>query len=287
MRWTSAVAAGAYLALFAVAALLAPVVAPVGPFHTSSAVLLPPTWSAPMGTDDLGRNVAVGVIYGARTSLLVALGVGAITGALGLAVGAIAGFAGGALDDLLMRSAEFVWVLPRFFLAIATSALFGGRVVALIVLLGVVSWPGAARVLRSTVLREGRLPYVEAVRAAGARPSRVLIRHVVPNSLAPFIVSITILAGNAILVEAGLSFLGLGDASSPSWGSMLRDAQPIMQEAPWAVAFPGAAVTLAVLAFNLLGDALLDALSPWSRTASATLSRDVAAGVPGPEPGER
>lgn len=137
-----------------------------------------------MGTDDLGRNLAVGVIYGARTSLLVALGVGAIAAAIGLAFGALAGYLGGAIDDLLMSVAEFVWVLPRFFLAITTAALFGGRLWALIVLLGLISWPGPARVLRSAVLLEKRLPYVEAARAIGAGPLWILRKHVLPNSLA-------------------------------------------------------------------------------------------------------
>lgn len=257
-----------YLALTAGLALLAPVLAPAGPFHTTSLVLRPPSPAVPMGTDELGRSLAAGVFYGARTSLLVAFGVGVIAAVTGLCVGAAAGYAGGLVDDFLMRASEFIWVLPRFFLAIATAAVFSGRVWALIVLLGLVSWPGAARVLRAAILREKFLPYVEAAHAAGAGPLRILLGHVLPNSLAPFVVSISSLAGGAILIEAGLSFLGLGDASNPSWGWMLRDGQPIMQEAPWAIVFPAGAVTLAVLAFNLLGDALIDWLDPWRRRAS-------------------
>lgn len=221
-----------------------------------------------MGTDDLGRSLAAGVAYGARTSLLVALGVGLIAGVIGILVGGLAGFMGGAADDILMRIAEMTWVLPRFFLAIATAAIFGARIAPLIVLLGVVSWPGPARILRSAVLGQRGLPYVEAARSIGGRPARLFLRHVLPNSLAPFVVSITLLAGNAILIEAGLSFLGLGDASNPSWGSMLRDAQPLMREAPWTVLFPAAAVSLTVLAINLIGDSLVDRLSPWSRRAA-------------------
>jgi peptide/nickel transport system permease protein len=213
-------------------------------------------------------------VYGARTSLLVAVSVAVLAGVIALLVGALAGFVGGALDELLMRAAEFTWVMPRFFLAIATAALFGGRIAALVVLLGLVSWPGPARVLRAAVLGQVRLPYVEAARASGASPIRILARHVVPNSLGPFIVSTTLLAGSAILIEAALSFLGLSDAASPSWGTMLRDAQPIMARAPWAVVFPALAVTLAVLSFNLIGDALVDALSPWSRRAPAQAGGD-------------
>ena len=220
-----------------------------------------------MGTDELGRNLLAEVAFGARTSLLVAFGVALISGLLGLVVGGVAGFAGGFLDDFLMRIAEFTWVLPRFFLAIATAAVFGAKIGPLIVLLGVVSWPGPARILRSSVMGQRGLPYVEAARSIGGKGAHIFVRHVLPNSIAPFLVSITLLAGNAILIEAGLSFLGLGDASSPSWGSMLRDAQPLMREAPWTVLFPAIAVSLAVLAFNLLGDGLVDRLSPWSRVS--------------------
>jgi len=261
-------AAGAFLALLAGIAIAAPWLFPAGPFHTSTLLLSPPSRALPMGTDDLGRNILVGVAYGARTSLLVALGVSLIAGVLGLVVGGIAGFAGGVVDDVLMRVAEFTWVLPRFFLAIATAAVFGARALPLIVLLGVVSWPGPARILRSAVLGQRHRQYVEATRAMGGGPVRLLVGHILPNSLAPFLVSITLLAGNAILIEAGLSFLGLGDASNPSWGSMLRDAQPVMRGAPWTVLFPAAAVSLAVLAFNLLGDGLVDLLSPLTRRAA-------------------
>lgn len=251
----------AILALIAALAVLAPVLAPAGPARTSVHTLAPPSWTELMGTDDLGRNVVVGVIYGARTSLLVAAGVGLVAGLVAMVVGAVAGFVGGLVDDLLMRFTEFVMVLPRFFLAIATAALFGSRVAPLIVLLGLISWPGPARILRSAVLTQRELPYVEAARAIGTRPLWILLRHVLPNAIAPFIVSITLLSGGAILIEAGLSFLGLGDASAPSWGSMLRDAQPIMRYAPWTVLFPAGAVTVAVLSFNLLGDGLLEVLS--------------------------
>ena len=256
----------------ALLAAAAPAIAPAGPFRTSAHLLQSPSAASPMGTDDLGRSVAVGVLYGARTSLLVAAGVAVIAGLIALLVGAVAGFAGGAVDDLLMRATELVWVLPRFFLAVATAALFGARVIPLIVLLGLVSWPGPARILRAAVLGQRRQQYVEAARSSGARPARILIRHVLPNSLGPYLVSISLLAGNAILVEAGLAFLGLGDAANPSWGTMLRDAQPIMQRAPWAVLFPAVAVSLAVLSFNLLGDALVDSLSPWQRTAGGATS---------------
>lgn len=257
-----AVGSGLVLLILGVMAVTAPVLAPQGPFRTSTQVLTPPSPSAPMGTDDLGRSVLVGVLYGAQTSLLVGMSVGLLAGLLGLGVGGVSGFVGGVVDDVLMRLAEFTMVLPRFFLAIATAALFGSRIVPLIVLLGLITWPGPARVLRSAVLSQRHLPYVEAARGIGTKPSRILLRHVLPNAVTPFIVSITLLCGGAILIEAGLAFLGLSDSSTPSWGTMLRDAEPLMIYAPWAVLFPAVAVTLAVLSFNLFGDGLLEALAP-------------------------
>lgn len=273
MRISQVSLAAGFLAALVVVAIAAPWLFPAGPFHTSSVRLQPPSWSSPMGTDELGRNLLAGVAFGARTSVLVAFGVALISGLLGLVIGGVAGFAGGLVDDFLMRIAEFTWVLPRFFLAIATAAVLGAKILPLIVLLGVVSWPGPARILRSAVLGQRGLPYVEAARSIGGTGAHILARHVLPNSIAPFLVSITLLAGNAILIEAGLSFLGLGDASSPSWGSMLRDAQPLMREAPWTVLFPAIAVSLAVLAFNLLGDGLVDRLSPWSRASVPLVER--------------
>lgn len=254
------------LALLAALGALAPLLAPAGPFRTSHDRLAAPSWTHLAGTDDLGRDVVTGLLYGARTSLLVALGVVAIAGLLALVVGSVAGFAGGLVDDVLMRLAELVLVLPRFFLAVAAAALFGASLVPLVLLLGMVSWPVPARVLRAQVLSRRELPYVEAARAIGARPRRILVRHVIPNSLAPFIVSLSLLAGTTILIEAGLAFLGLGDPETPSWGTMLRDAQPLMRDAPWAVLFPAGVVTAAVLAFNLLGDALLESWLPGGGT---------------------
>lgn len=269
MKLSAVTASAGFLLLLVGIAIASPWLFPAGPFHTSRVLLSPPTWTAPMGTDDIGRNLLAGVAFGARTSLLVAFGTGLIAGLLGLAAGGAAGFAGGLIDDAVMRLAEFTWVLPRFFLAIATAAAFGARLLPLIVLLGIVSWPGPARILRSAVLTQRHLEYVEATRAIGAGPARLLLRHVLPNSVAPFVVSITLLAGNAILIEAGLSFLGLGDASSPSWGSMLRDGEPVMRVAPWTVVFPAAVMSLSILALNLLGDGIVDLLSPWARTSLA------------------
>ncbi len=252
------VVAAVVVAALGVLGLLAPVLAPDGPFRTSGERLSPPSWEHLMGTDDLGRDVAVGVAYGARRSLAVALGVVAVAGALAFAVGSVAGSSGGGIDDVLMRVTELVLVLPRFFLAVATAALFGAGFVPLVAVIGLTSWPVPARILRAEILTRRELPYVEAARSMGASRGFILVRHVLPNSLGPFVVSISLLAGTAILIEAGLAFLGLADADQPSWGTMLGDAQPYLRQAPWMVLFPGLAVTLAVLALNLLGDGLVE-----------------------------
>ncbi|HSH23560.1 MAG TPA: ABC transporter permease [Acidimicrobiales bacterium] len=202
--------------------------------------------------------MVVGVAYGARTSLAVALGVVAVAGALAFVVGSAAGHGGGRLDDVLMRLAELVLVVPRFFLAVATVALFGAGFVPPVAVVGLTSWPVPARILRAEILSRRELPYVEAARAMGAGRGRILVHHVLPNSMGPFVVSISLLAGTAILIEAGLAFLGLADADQPSWGTMLSDAQPYLRQAPWVVLFPGAAITLAVLSLNLLGDGIVE-----------------------------
>ncbi len=252
------VVAAVVVAALGALGLLAPVLAPDGPFRTSGERLAPPSREHLMGTDDLGRDVAVGVVYGARRSLAVALGVVAVAGALAFAVGSVAGSSGGVIDDVLMRVTELVLVLPRFFLAVATAALFGAGFVPLVAVIGLTSWPVPARILRAEILTRRELPYVEAARSMGASRGFILVRHVLPNSLGPFVVSISLLAGTAILIEAGLAFLGLADADQPSWGTMLGDAQPYLRQAPWMVLFPGLAVTLAVLALNLLGDGLVE-----------------------------
>lgn len=252
------VVAALVLGALALLGLLAPVLAPEGPFRTSRDRLAPPSSEHLMGTDDLGRDVAVGTAYGARTSLAVALGVVAVAGGLAFVVGSAAGYGGGRIDDVLMRLAELVLVLPRFFLAVATAALLGAGFVPLVAVVGLTSWPVPARILRAEILVRRELPYVEAAHSMGASRSWILVRHVLPNSFGPFFVSISLLAGTAILIEAGLAFLGLADADQPSWGTMLGDAQPYLRQAPWMVLFPGLAVTLAVLALNLLGDGLVE-----------------------------
>src|SRR5215475_2946183 len=243
-------------------ALLASWIAPSNPFASVGPPLRPPTLAHPMGTDDLGRDVLSGVVYGTRTSLLLALIVGLLTGTIGMIVGSLAAWQGRRADDALMRITEFVQVVPRFFLAVIVIALFGPGLDRLILLLGLTSWPLIARVVRAEVLSLKQREFIEAARSLGAGPVRVLLREVLPNALPPALVVLFLSAASVILIEAGLSFLGLGDPDVVSLGYLASNAQRFLRVAWWMAAFPGAAIALAVLGLNLVGDGLNDALSP-------------------------
>ena len=243
-------------------ALLASWIAPSNPFASVGAPLRPPTLEHPMGTDDLGRDVLSGVVYGTRTSLLLALIVSLLTGAIGTIVGSLAAWQGKRADDALMRITEFVQVVPRFFLAVIVIALFGPGLDRLILLLGLTSWPWIARVVRAEVLSLKQREFVEAARSLGAGHLRVLLREVLPNALPPVVVVVSLSAASVILIEAGLSFLGLGDPDVVSLGYLANNAQRFLRVAWWMAAFPGVAIALAVLGLNLLGDGLNEVLNP-------------------------
>jgi peptide/nickel transport system permease protein len=245
-----------------VVAVLASWIAPGDPFAPVGKPLSPPSPAHLMGTDDLGRDLLAGVVHGARTSLVVACAVTALAGLLGICIGAISGWRGAVCDDVLMRITEFVQVMPRFFLAVIVIALFGPGVDRLILLLGLTSWPMIARVVRADVLSLRTRQFVEAAHALGARGPRILAREILPSVFPAAIVVASVNAGSVILLEAGLSFLGLGDPDVVSWGYLANNAQRFIRVAWWMVLFPGAAIALAVLGFNLVGDALNDALNP-------------------------
>jgi peptide/nickel transport system permease protein len=243
-------------------ALFADALAPADPFASVAAPLSPPSRAHAFGTDDLGRDVLGGIIHGARTSLLVVASVTVLAAIIGIAVGAVAGFRAGAVDDVLMRTTDFVLVVPRFFLAVIIIALFGAGIDRLILVLGLTSWPAIARVVRAQTLSLARREFVDAARALGATDARVLIRYVLPGALPPALVVISLNAAGVILLEAGLSFIGLGDPHRMSWGYLANNAQRFLRVAWWVALFPGTAIALAVLGLNLLGDALNDLLDP-------------------------
>lgn len=257
-----AIVGAALTALLVLVALLAGVIAPFDPFAITNEVLQPPSALHLFGTDDLGRDIFSAVVHGARTSLLVGLAAAGTATVVGLLVGSLAGYAGGLVDDLLMRVSELFQIIPRFFLALIIVALLGSNIWLIVLLLGLTYWPGTARLVRAQILSLRARDYVTAARAIGVPDAQILLRHLLPAALPPVITLAALQVGGAILVEAGLSFLGLGDRSVVSWGMLLNDAQQFVRRAWWMSVFPGAAITLTVLGLNLFADGLNDALNP-------------------------
>ncbi|MBI4307875.1 MAG: ABC transporter permease [Chloroflexi bacterium] len=256
---------GAALVLFILlAALLSPLVAQ-DPFEQRyDAVLQAPSWSFPLGTDELGRDVWSRVIWGSRISLYVA-GLSVATGTtLGALLGLIGGFYGGRWDFLIQRLMDGMLAFPTLILALTIVAMLGASINNVVAAVAIVGIPTSARVLRSAALAVKKNEYVNAAQAIGSRNDRILFLHVLPNCLAPFIVMATVDLGRAIIVEASLSFLGVGTPPpNPSWGAMLSGAgRDFLQRAPWLAIAPGVPITLTVLGFNLLGDGLRDILDP-------------------------
>lgn len=253
----------AALAVIVFMALFAPWVASHDPLAGGDNALLAPLspghW---LGTDDLGRDIASRVIHGTRISLLVGVASAAIAVVLGVTIGALAGYFGGWLDAVLMRVAEFFQTLPRFVVALIVIALFGTSLVKMILVIAVLSWPQLARVVRATVASLRNSQFVDAARVAGMGDGAIIAREILPNVAAPIIVIGSLDIAAAILIEASLSFFGLGDPNNVSWGAMLNDAQQYLRTAWWMSAFPGLAIAVTVLSFNLVGDALNDALNP-------------------------
>jgi peptide/nickel transport system permease protein len=241
-------------------ALIGPLLVATDPHALSGPVLRPPSLEHPMGTDALGRDLLSGVLHGARTSLLVASAVGLLSFVCGMVVGMSAGYAGGLVDDVLMRATELFQVLPRFFLVIVAVALFGPGIDRIVLTLGLTSWPVVARVVRGEVVATRELDFVLAARASGASASRILWRELLPHVLPSAVVLLGLLFGQVLLVEASLGFLGLGDPNALSWGLLAGQASGFLRVAWWLAFFPGLAITVAVLGLNLLADAASAAL---------------------------
>jgi len=247
--------------LLGLVALFAKWIAPGDPFDTSAGpALLPPSRRHLMGTDNLGRDLATGVVHGATTSMTVVVAVVAISAVIGIVIGAAAGFYGGVLDVVLMRTGELFQVVPRFFLVLLVIAFFGPGIDRLILVLGLTSWPFLARVVRAEAITLKRRDFVGASLALGSSGGRALVVHVIPNLLPVAVVVLTLFASRIIMIEAGLAFLGLGDQNRISWGTLASNAQPFLQLAWWMAVFPGLAIALAVVGLNLLGDSVNDAL---------------------------
>ena len=265
-RHRAAVVGCAALLLIVLAAIAAPLIVAHPPLATSAASMQPPLSAGFLGTDNLGRDIWSGVVYGARVSLTVGLGASLFATLIGIVVGATAGYRGGAADVLLMRTAEFFQVIPQFFLALVLVAILGRGIGKVIIVLAVVGWPLTARIVRGQYLALKQREFVESARAIGAPDWYIALRVILPNALPPVIVTATQGVAQAILLESGISFFGLGDPDAISWGTMLNAAQPFLGQSWWMSVFPGLAIVISVLAFSLLGDGLNDALNP--RTAA-------------------
>jgi peptide/nickel transport system permease protein len=225
---------------------------------------LPPSLGHPFGTDQLNRDVLARVVAGARVSLGVALLAVALSLTLGAGVGLVSGYWGGAVDALLMRVVDGALAIPRLFILLLVLAVSDRvPIVALIAIIGVTGWFATSRLVRAEVLRLREESFVRAAEALGARRSRVIFRHLLPNTMGPLLVAATLGVGDVILLEAGLSFLGLGiQPPAPSWGGMILDSKEVLVSAPWVGIFPGLAIVVTVLSANLFGDALRDAVDP-------------------------
>jgi peptide/nickel transport system permease protein len=251
-------------------AIAAPWIAPHNPRAVDVAnTLKPPSWAAggdpthALGTDSLGRDVLSRVIYGSRISLVVGVATVVIAGVVGVLLGLVSGYYGGALDDTIMRIAEIQMAFPFILLALLIMAILGPGLVNIILVLGVSGWVAYGRVVRGQVLQLRANEFIEAARAIGANHWRVVFRHVLPNAVAPIIVIATFMVASAIVSEAALTFLGLGvEATTPTWGIMLAEGRDYLQVAWWSATFPGLAITLTVLGVNVLGDWLRDLLDP-------------------------
>lgn len=252
------------LVLVSLAAVFAPWLAPYDPAKSKPwDSLHPPSSKYWLGADRLGRDQLSRLIYGARVSLLIGIGGVGIAVILGIGIGVTAGWYGGLWDEMLMRLMDGLSAFPSLLLALALVAITGGTVVNIILVVGIVGTPWVARVIRSQVLSIRAREFIVAVQGLGAHPQRIMWKHLVPNCLAPVIVQASLSVASAILLEAALSFLGVGvKPPTPTWGGMLRHAFETVAQAPWLTISPGLVIFLVVLAFNFFGDALRDVLDP-------------------------
>ncbi|MGR2737118.1 ABC transporter permease [Billgrantia sp. Q4P2] len=245
-------------------AILAPVLYPESPWRMVQRPFLSPMevegfW---LGTDTMGRNVAAGLMHGAWVSLLIGLVSTTVALLIGVPLGAIAGYYGGLIDDALMRFTEFFQTIPNFALAIVLVAIMQPSVTSIVLAIAIVSWPPVARLVRAEFMSLRHREYVEAARLVGQTNRTIILKQILPNTLSPIIVLASLMVATAILLESALSFLGLGDPNVMSWGYMIGAARTVIRQAWWLSFFPGVAILLTVLALNLVGEGLDDALNP-------------------------
>jgi peptide/nickel transport system permease protein len=251
-----------WLGFIVAVAAAAPLLAPTSPFAIVSKPFSPPFGEFLLGTDSLGRSLLAGLIHGARTSLLIAIIATLAAVAFGTLIGSVAGFYGGIIDDVLMRLSEFFQTIPSFIFAIVLVAILAPSAYSLVIAIATVSWPPIARVVRGEVISIKSREFVQAAIVIGQRDIAILVSQVLPNALSPLIVTGSLLVANAILIESALSFLGLGAPDLMSWGFQIGAGRAFLRDAWWLVTVPGVAILLTVLAINLVGEGLNDALNP-------------------------
>ncbi len=252
------------LLLIITMAILAPLLFPESPWRMVQRPFLPPLSQDgfPLGPDTMGRNVASGLMHGAWVSLLIGLVSTSVALLIGVPLGAIAGYYGGIIDDVLMRFTEFFQTIPNFALAIVLVAIMQPSITSIVLAIAIVSWPPVARLVRAEFMSLRNREYVEAARLVGQSNTTIILRQILPNTLSPIIVLASLMVATAILLESALSFLGLGDPNVMSWGYMIGAARTVIRQAWWLSFFPGVAILLTVLALNLVGEGLDDALNP-------------------------
>jgi peptide/nickel transport system permease protein len=251
--------------VMAIAGLLADWIAPYSPTANDFAAMMePPSWTHVMGTDQFGRDLFSRIVFGARTALIVGFSCAIIGGIAGLVLGVASAYFGGRIDLFLQRILDVVMAFPLIIMALAVIAIFGSGVYNVIVAITIPLIPRCARVVRSSALAIREVPYIDAARACGFGHTRIILYHMVPNVLAPFLIMLTAFVGQAILAEASLSYLGLGvQEPTAAWGLMLQGgAEEYASTAPWIAVFPGLAIAFTVFGFSLFGDALRDAMDP-------------------------
>ena len=258
------IVAFALIALFGACALLAPILAPYDPLvQDLGSRLRPPSSEHWLGTDSLGRDIASRILYGARISLIIGVVVVTIAGVVGTAIGLIAGYAGGLVDEVLMRLTEVFLAFPALILAMAIAGALGPSLTNAIIAIAAVTWAVYARLVRGQILSLRQREFVEAARSIGASRTRIVMRHLLPNALAPLMIQASFDLGSSIIAAAGLSFIGFGaQPPTPEWGVMISEGRNYISTQPWLSLFPGLAILLAVGSFNLLGDGLRDAFDP-------------------------
>lgn len=243
-------------------AAIGPLFYPVEPFDMVGRPILEPGGEFLLGTDVLGRDIAAGLLHGARVSLMIGVVATLCATVIGVLCGALAGYYGGAVDDVLMRMTEFFLTIPSFMLAILLVGVFSPSIETIVIAIAVVSWPSIARLTRAEFLSLRDREFVLALRSMGMSDWQIMVRHILPNALPPIVVVSSLMVATAILTESGLSFLGLGDPNLMTWGNMIGIGRTVLRRAWWMTAIPGTMILITVLAINLVGEGLNDALNP-------------------------